>query len=186
MDWIYRSCIVTFYGYETEADLLLLDMTDFEIILGMDWLSPYHSILDCHAKTVTLAILELPKLEWMARHIAKKGFLAYLVYVRDTTTETPMINSVPVVREYYDVFSSDFPGMPPDHDIDFYIDLAPGTQHISIPSYLMAPKELKELKEQLKELLAKGFIRPSVSPWGASMLFVKTKDGTLWMCIDYH
>ncbi|XP_070010632.1 uncharacterized protein [Nicotiana sylvestris] len=64
MDRIYRSCVVTFYGYETRADLLLLDMIDFELILGMEWLSPYHSILDCHAKTVTLAIPDLLRLEW--------------------------------------------------------------------------------------------------------------------------
>ncbi|XP_070047188.1 uncharacterized protein [Nicotiana tomentosiformis] len=63
VDWIYRSCIVTFYGYETQADLMFLGMTDFEVILGMDWLSTYHVILDCHAKTVTLAIPELPRLE---------------------------------------------------------------------------------------------------------------------------
>ncbi|XP_070032512.1 uncharacterized protein [Nicotiana tomentosiformis] len=63
VDQIYRSYIITFYGYKTRADLLLLDLTDFEIILGMDWVSPYHAILDCHAKTVTLAIPELPRLE---------------------------------------------------------------------------------------------------------------------------
>ncbi|XP_070032807.1 uncharacterized protein [Nicotiana tomentosiformis] len=64
VDKIYRSCVVTFCGYETRADLLLLDMTDFEVILGMDWLSPYHAILDCHAKSVTLEMPELPRLEW--------------------------------------------------------------------------------------------------------------------------
>ncbi|XP_070034930.1 uncharacterized protein [Nicotiana tomentosiformis] len=74
-------------------------------------------------------------------------------------------------------------GMPPDRDIYFCIDLAPGTQPISIPSYRMASKELKE---QLEELLANGFVRPSVSPWGAPMLFVKKKDGPMRMCIDYR
>jgi len=198
---IYRSCIITFCGYETREDLLLLEMIDFEIILGMDWLSPYHAILDCHAKTVTLAIPALPKLEWKgssvssfnrvisfikAQHMVEKGCLAYLAYVRDTTAETPAIDSVPVVREFSDVFPSDLPGMPPDRDIDFCIDLDPGTHPISIPSYRMAPTELKELKEQLQELLDKGFIRPSVSPWGAPVLFVKKKDGSMCMCIDYH
>ncbi|XP_070036959.1 uncharacterized protein [Nicotiana tomentosiformis] len=134
-------------------------MTDFEVILGMDWLSLYHVILDCYAKTVTLAMLEFPRLEWKdtfvstssrvisflkARHMVEKGCLTYLAYVQDTTTETPVIDSVPVVWEFSDVFPSDFPGMPPDRDIDFCIDLAPGTQPISIPPYRMAPKELKE------------------------------------------
>ncbi|XP_070040761.1 uncharacterized protein [Nicotiana tomentosiformis] len=134
VDQIYRSCVVTFCGYETRADLLLLDMTDFKVILGMDWLSPYHSILDCHAKTVTLAMPELPRLEWKgssvstysrvisfmkARHMVEKGCFAYLAYVRDTTAESLTIDSVPVVWELADVFPSDLPGMPPDRDIDF-------------------------------------------------------------------
>ncbi|XP_070026077.1 uncharacterized protein [Nicotiana sylvestris] len=142
VDSIYRSCVVIFCGFETRADLLLLDMTNFEFILGMDWLSPYHAILDCHAKTVTLAMLEFPRLEWKgssvntssrvisflkARHMVKKGCLAYLAYVWDTTTESSTIDSVPVVREFADVFPSDLLGMPLDRDIDFCIDLAPGT-----------------------------------------------------------
>ncbi|XP_070054904.1 uncharacterized protein [Nicotiana tomentosiformis] len=185
VDWIYRSCVVTFCGYETRADLLLLDIIDFEVILGMDWLSLYHAILDCHAKTVTLAMPELPRLEWRvssvstssrvisflkSRHMVEKGCLAYLDYVRDATAESQTIDSVPVVWEFADVFPSNLPG----------------TQPISIPPYRMAPKELKELKENLEELLAKGFARPSVSPSGAPVLFVKKKDGTMRMCIDYR
>ncbi|XP_070039094.1 uncharacterized protein [Nicotiana tomentosiformis] len=145
MDRIYRSCVVTFCGYETIADLLLLDMIDFKVILGMDWLSPYHAILDCHTKTVTLAIPELLRLEWKgssfstssrvisflkARHLVEKGCLVYLEYVRNTIIESPAIDSVLVVREFADVFPSDLSGIPPDRDIDFYIDLAPGIQPI--------------------------------------------------------
>ncbi|XP_070050613.1 uncharacterized protein [Nicotiana tomentosiformis] len=108
--------------------------------------------------------------------MVEKGCLAYLAYVRDTA-ETPTIDSVPVVREFSDVFPSDLLSMPPDHNIDFSIDLAPGTQPIFIPLYRMAPKELKELKEQLEELLARGVVMLNVSPWGAPVLFVKKKDG---------
>lgn len=107
--------------------------------------------------------------------------MAYLAYVWDTTLESLIIDSVPIVRKFTDVFPSDLPGMPPDRDID----LALGTQPISIPLYRMDPKELKELKEQLEELFAKGFVSPSVSPWGAPELLVK-KDGTMRMCIDYR
>ncbi|XP_019251318.1 PREDICTED: uncharacterized protein LOC109230253, partial [Nicotiana attenuata] len=139
---------------------LLLDMVDFDVILGMDWLSPYHAILDCHA---TRSVITYVK----ARRMVEKGCLAYLAYVRDSSAEVPSIDSVPIVREFPEVFPSDLPGMPPDRDIDFCIDLAPGTQPISIPPYRMAPPELKELKDQLQELLEKGFIRPSVSPWGS-------------------
>ncbi|XP_070039173.1 uncharacterized protein [Nicotiana tomentosiformis] len=142
VDRIYRSCIMTFCGYETREDFMLLDMTDFEVILGMDRLSPYHAVLDCHSKTITLAIPELPRLKWKgssvsafswvisflkARYMVEKGFLAYLAYVWDTDAENPMIDSVPVVQEFSDVFPFDLPGMPPDRDIDFSIYLASGT-----------------------------------------------------------
>ncbi|XP_070057593.1 uncharacterized protein [Nicotiana tomentosiformis] len=121
----------------------------------MDWLSPYHTILDCHAKTVTLALPELHRLEWndssvsasgwvisflKARRMVENGCLAYLAYVRDTTAKTTAIDSVPVVREFSDMFPSDLPSIPLDRDIDFCIDLAPDTQPISIPPHNMAPK----------------------------------------------
>ncbi|XP_070055804.1 uncharacterized protein [Nicotiana tomentosiformis] len=189
VDRVYWSCIVTFCGYESKEDLLLLDITNFEVILVMDWLSPYHALLDCHAKVVALAIPDLPKLEWRgssinassrvisflkARHMVDKGCLSYLAYVRDTATETPTIDSVPVVLEFSDVFPSDLPSIPPDCNSNFSIDLASGTQPISIAPYQM---DIKELKEQLEELLVKGFIMPSMPPWGAPVLFVKKKDG---------
>ncbi|XP_070029926.1 uncharacterized protein [Nicotiana sylvestris] len=201
VDRIYRSCVVIFCGFKTREDLLLLDMTDFKVILGMDWLYPYHAVLDFHVKTVTLAMPELPRLEWKgssvntsswvisfqkALHMVEKGCLDYLAYVRDTTTESLVIDSVPVVREFVDVFPSNFHGMPLDRDIDFYIDLALGTQPIYIPPYRMASKELKELKEHLEKLIAKGFVRSCESPWGAPVLFVKKQDGTMRMCIDYR
>ncbi|XP_070004416.1 uncharacterized protein [Nicotiana sylvestris] len=120
-----------------------------------------------------------------AWHMVEKGCLAYLAYVRDSTAESLMIYSIPIVWEFTDVFPFDLPGMPLNRDIDFCIDLAPGTQPIFIPPYRMALKELKRLKDHLEELVAKGFIRPSVSLWGAPVLFVKKKDGTMWICIDY-
>ncbi|XP_070002525.1 uncharacterized protein [Nicotiana sylvestris] len=85
-----------------------------------------------------------------------------------------------------DVFPYELPGIPPEREIDFGIDLLPGMQPISILPYRMAPAVLKELKEQLKDLLEKGFIKPSTSPWGAPILFVRKKDGSLRMCIDYR
>ena len=91
-----------------------------------------------------------------------------------------------MVREYEDVFPEELPGLPPPREIEFSIELVPGTQPISIPPYRMAPAEMKELKNQLQELTDKGFIRPSTSPWGALVLFVKKKDGSLRMCIDYR
>ena len=84
------------------------------------------------------------------------------------------------------MFPKDFPGLPPAREIDFRIDLVPATEPISKTLYRMAPAEMAELKLQLQELLDKGFIRPSVSPWGAPILFVKKKDGTMRLCIDYR
>ena len=95
------------------------------------------------------------------------------------------LEDVPVVRDFLDVFPDDLPGLPPEREIDFPIDLVPGTAPISLPTYRMAPAELKKLKTQLQELVDRGFIRPSISPWGAPMLFVK-KDGTWRLCIDYR
>ncbi|XP_070005586.1 uncharacterized protein [Nicotiana sylvestris] len=103
-----------------------------------------------------------------------------------TESEPPALQSVPIVREFLEVFPDDLPGLPPERIIDVGIDLMPDTQPISIPPYRMAPAELNELREQLKDLLDKGFIRPSVSPWGAPVLFVKKKDGSLRMCVDYR
>ena len=102
--------------------------------------------------------------------MVEKGCDAYLAYVRDVSIDTPIVESVPVMRDF-----------PADRDIDFGIDLLSGTQPISIPLYRMAPPELKELKDQLQEWLDKGFIRPSVSPCCAPVLFVKKKNGSMRM-----
>ena len=96
------------------------------------------------------------------------------------------IEDIPVVCEYADVFSDDLPGMPPDRDIEFFIELQPGTAPISKRPYRMPPKELAELKIQLQELLDMGFIRPSALPWGCPALFVKKKDDSLRLCGDYR
>jgi hypothetical protein len=96
------------------------------------------------------------------------------------------LEEILVVQEYPDVFSEELSGMPPDHDIEFLIELLPRTPPISKRPYRMPINELVELKKQLAELQAKGFIRPSSSPWGAPMLFVEKNDGTQQMCVDYR
>ncbi|KAH0658259.1 hypothetical protein KY289_027007 [Solanum tuberosum] len=118
-----------------------------------------------------------------ARKMISKGCIYHLVRVKDVESETPPLESVPVGNEFLEVFPNDLPGLPLEWEIDFGIDLVLDTQPISIPPYIMA---LIELKEQLKDLLDKGFIQPSISPWGAPILFVRNKDGTLRMCIDYR
>ena len=98
----------------------------------------------------------------------------------------PDLEDVPVVRDFPDVFPEELPGVPPDRDVEFVIDLVPGTVPISRRPYKMAPLELAELKNQLDESLKKGFIRPSSSPWACPVLFVKKKDGTDRMVVDYR
>jgi hypothetical protein len=97
-----------------------------------------------------------------------------------------LIEDIRVVCEYPDFFPDDFPGMPPERDIEFIIDLLPGTAPIAKRPYRMSVGELEKLKKQLKELLDKQFIRPNSSPWGAPMIFVENKDGTQRMCVDYR
>jgi hypothetical protein len=96
------------------------------------------------------------------------------------------LEDIKVVREYPDVFPAELPSMPSDRDIEFLIELLPGTPPISKRSYRMPINVLVELKKQIAELQAKGFIQPSSSPWGAPVLFVEKKDGTQWMCVDYR
>jgi hypothetical protein len=96
------------------------------------------------------------------------------------------IQDIPVVCEFPDVFPEDFTGLPPKRDVEFVNELKPGTAPIFRRSYHMPPNELAELKTQLQDLLEKGFIRPSSSPWGCPAFFVKKKDQTLRMCVDYR
>ena len=123
---------------------------------------------------------------FIAKRLLRQGCEGFLATVIDTQQQELKLEDIPVVKEFPEVFPDDLPGLPPDREIEFSIDLIPGTGAISKAPYRMAPAELKELKEQLQELLDKGFIRPSVSPWGAPVLFVKKKDGSFRLCIDYR
>ncbi|EOY14297.1 Retrotransposon protein, putative [Theobroma cacao] len=167
----------------------------------MDWLTAHRANVDCFRKEVVLRNSEGAEIVFVgerrvlpscvisaikASKLVQKGYPTYLAYVIDTSKGEPKLEDVPIVSEFPDVFPDDLPGIPPNRELEFPIDLLPGTAPISIPPYRMAPAELKELKAQLQDLVDKGFIRPSISPWGAPVLFVKKKDGTLRLCIDYR
>ena len=109
-----------------------------------------------------------------------------MAYAIDTVKVRPSLSDIPTISDFSNVFPKELPRLPPLREIEFAIDVVPGATPASITPYRMAPVEIKELKFQLQELLEKGFIHPSVSPWGAPMLFVKKKDGTLRLCIDYR
>ena len=171
------------------------------MILGMDWLSRHRAIVDCRMKRVTVRTLNDSEVIFIgerpnhlskvisatvARKMVQKGCEAYLAYVIDTVKARPSVSDIPTVSDFPDMFLKELLGLPPQREIEFAIDVVPGATPASITPYRMAPLELKELKFQLQELLEKGLIRPSVSPWGAPVLFVKKKDGTLRLCVDYR
>ncbi|KAH0777818.1 hypothetical protein KY290_009229 [Solanum tuberosum] len=158
-------------------------------------------MVDCRTRVFKFQFPNESVIEWKSSSLVPKGrFISYLkerklfsrgcvyhlVRVNDHSVEIPPIQSVPVVKEFPKVFQDDLHRVHPEREIDFGLDLLPYNCPMSIPPYRMAPTELKELKEQMKDLLEKGFIRPSVSPWGASVLFVRKKDVSLRMCIDYY
>ncbi|GJU63349.1 putative reverse transcriptase domain-containing protein [Tanacetum coccineum] len=114
-------------------------------------------------------------------------FLAHVTTKKaEDKSEEKRLEDVPIVRGFPDVFPEDLPGLPPTRHVEFQINLVPGAAPVARAPYRLAPSEMKELSEQLQELSEKGFIRPSSSPWGAPILFVKKKDGSFWMCIDYR
>ncbi|XP_037497567.1 uncharacterized protein LOC119371462 [Jatropha curcas] len=121
-----------------------------------------------------------------ARRMIQHGCEAFLACVLEPEWRSPSVHKISTVCDFPDVFPEDLSGLPPAREVEFSIEVVPGTASISITLYRMAPTELRELKIQNQELLGKGFIRPSVSPWGAPVLFVKKKDGTLRLCIDYR
>ncbi|KAB2625897.1 S ribonuclease [Pyrus ussuriensis x Pyrus communis] len=176
---MYPGCPVIVEGVVMPADLIPLDIVDFDVILGNDWLHFYRANIDCYGKVVTFHRPGLPEVTFVGEQSGvRHGVISAL--------RAKKIEDVRVVRHFPDVFPEDLPGLPPDRDVEFNVELLPGTNPISLTPYRMAPAELRELKVQLQELVDKGFIQPSTSPWGAPVLFVKKKDGTLRLCIDYR
>ncbi|KAL8105263.1 hypothetical protein AgCh_029162 [Apium graveolens] len=193
------KCEIDISGHKFSADLILFKLGEFDIILGMDWLGKNNAQIDCKTKKVYLKTKSGEKVVFkgqrqeqlfltiiQAKKLLRKGCESFLAYVVDSEKSNPGIEDVPIVNEFPDVFPEELPGLPPDRKIEFEINLAPGTEPVSKAPYRMAPAEMKELASQLQELLDKGVIRPSTSPWGAPVLFVKKKDGSMRLCIDYR
>jgi hypothetical protein len=160
-------------------NLILLDSKGIDIILGMDWLSMYDGVIQCAKRAVRLTKKDGTIVEFIAT--AQVDQVSMLSQMKVTTLE-----EILVVQEYLDLFPEELLGMPSDHDIESLIELLPRTPPICKRPYRMPVNKLVELKKQLAELQAKGFIRPSSSPWGAPVLFVEKKDGTQQMCVDYR
>jgi hypothetical protein len=171
---------VNLAGYEFPTNMIVIKGQDVDVILGMNWLGQNKAIINADQRTIQLSHgqeevrLSIPVA--VPVKISRQVFEAIVQEIQD----------IPVVCEFLDVFPEDLPGLPPERDADFVIELKPGTTPISRRSYRMPPNELVELKTQLHDLLEKGFIRPSSSPWGCPTIFVKKKDQTLRMCVDYR
>jgi hypothetical protein len=171
-------------GVDFVANLIILDSKGIDVILGMDWLSKHKVLIDCAKKSIKLTTPEGKELEFVAEPVVTAKGAANRVKLNQLdASQGPEVS---VVNEFPDVFHEELSGMPPDWDIEFVIELVPGTAPIYKRPYRMAAKQLAELKDQVKELLEKGYIRLSSSPWGAPVIFVPKKDGTQRMCVDYR
>ncbi|GKD47285.1 hypothetical protein Tco_1271930 [Tanacetum coccineum] len=121
-----------------------------------------------------------------AHKYIERGYPLFLVHVTEKKLKERRLKDVPIIRDFLKVFPDDSSGLPPPRQVEFRIDLVSGAAPVARASYRLAPFEMKELSKQLRELLEKGFIRLSSSIWGAPVLFVKKKDGSFRMCIDYR
>jgi hypothetical protein len=161
------------------TNLLILEGQGIDIILGMRWMKMHKALLDISARLVHL---DLPVIGKVTLHLPAMAHLQASIHIAVAKS----LEVIPNVQKYPDVFLDELLGMPPDRAIDFKIELQPGMAPISKQPYRMPPNELAELKIQLQELLDKGYIRPSSSHWGCSTLFVKKKDESMWLCVDYR
>jgi hypothetical protein len=154
------------------------------VILGMDWLSKHNGLIDCAKKAVRLTPSGGKELEYVVESLVTDK----VAFNRIVLNHLDVVSTLDIrtVSEYPDVFLEELPGMPQDHEIEFVIELVPGTAPIFKRPYRMAANQLAELKEQLQELLDKGYIRPSASPWGTPVIFVPKKDGKQRICVDYR
>jgi hypothetical protein len=170
---------VTLAGREFPTNMIVLKGQDIDVILGMNWLAQHKAIINTDLRTIKLSHgHEEIQLSIPVAVLAKLSGRACEAIVQE-------IQDILVVCEFPDVFPEDLPGLPPERDVEFEIKLKPDTAPISKRSYRMPHNELAELKTQLQDLLEKGFIRPSSSPWVCPAIFVKNKDQTLQMCMDY-
>ncbi|GJY95217.1 putative reverse transcriptase domain-containing protein [Tanacetum coccineum] len=157
-----------------EIDLMPIELGTFDVIIGMDWLVKHDAVIVCGEKVVRIPY----------------GNKTLIVKGENGGSRLMIISCikahVPVIRDFPEVFPEELPRLPPPRQVEFRIDLVPGVAPVTRAPYRLALSEMKELSVQLQELLEKGFIRSSSSPWGASALFVKKKDGSFRTCIDYR
>jgi len=179
------------FGRDFEVDLVCLPLVGMDVILGMNWLEYNHVLINGFSKTVRFSSEEEESgTEFLStkqmKQLERNGILMFSLMAYLSVENQAVIDRLPVVNEFPEVFPDEIPDVPPEREVEFSIDLVPGTKPVSMAPYRMSASELAELKKQLEDLLDKKFVRPSVSPWGAPILLVKKKDGSMRLCIDYR
>jgi hypothetical protein len=179
-NYMTHRLTLTIMGREFGATPIVLEESNIDIILGTSWLRKAKAVIHCARGTVELTSSKGERFEVEITVTASTRPVVFLVDGKFVG------NNIRVVGDFPDVFPEELPGMPPDREVEFVIDLLLWTAPISKRPYKMSIEELKELKKQLTELLEAGYIRLSSSPWGAPVLFVQKKDGSQRMCVDYR
>ncbi|GJV05177.1 putative reverse transcriptase domain-containing protein [Tanacetum coccineum] len=180
-DEVIKGCRLGIEGYGFDIELIPFGHGSFDVIIGMDWLSNHKTKIICHEKVVRIPLLDGKVLRVLGERPEGKARL-----LMSTKTIDKKQEEIVVVRDFPEVFLDDLSGLPPPWEIEFRIELIPRATPVAKSPYRLAPSELEELSGQLKELQDKCFIRPNTLLWGASVLFVKKKDGSFRMCIDYR
>ncbi|GJR44158.1 putative reverse transcriptase domain-containing protein [Tanacetum coccineum] len=205
---VVRGCTLGLLGHPLNIDLMPVELGSFDVIIVMDWLANHHAVIVCDEKIVRIPygdkVLivqgdrdgkgEKSKLSIIScietQKYIKRGCPIFLAQVTKKETEDKSeekrLEDVTTVRDFPEVFLEDLPELPPTQQVEFQVNLVPGAAPVVHAPYRLASLELQDLSTQLQELYDKGFIRPSSSPWRAPVLFVKKKDGSFWMCIDYR
>nr|GEU59912.1 putative reverse transcriptase domain-containing protein [Tanacetum cinerariifolium] len=197
---IIQGCTLSLLNQPFEIDLMPIKLGSFDVVIGMDWLSNSHAKILCDEKVIHIPIdgetliirgdrsktrLNLISCIKTERYISR-GCQNFMIQVMEKKVDEKRLEDIPVVKEFPDIFLENLPGLPPVRQVEFQIDLIPGTAPVARAPYRLAPLEMQELSNQLQELIDQGFIQPSTLPWGAPNLFVKKKDRSFRMFIDYH
>ncbi|GJS14783.1 putative reverse transcriptase domain-containing protein [Tanacetum coccineum] len=197
---VLRGFTLNLVNHLFEIDLMHIELGTFDVIIGMDWLGKRDAVIVCGKKVVRIPcgnktlIVEGDKGSSRVKVIScikackyiERGCQMFVAHVTEKKSKEKCLKDVPVIHDFPKVFPDDLSGLPPPRQVEFRIDLVPGAALVARAPYRLAPSEMKELSVQLQELLQKGFIRPSSSPRGAPVLFVKKNDRSFRICINYR
>ncbi|GJR21196.1 reverse transcriptase domain-containing protein [Tanacetum coccineum] len=180
---ILRGCTLNLQHHLFKIDLLPIELGSFDVIVRMDWMVEHRAEVVCYEKYVRVLYGNDMLIVQCERSGVKNESR---LEEEETEILKGRIEDVLVVKDFQEVFPEDLQGLPPKRQVEFHIELIPGATPVARATYRLAPTKINKLAEQLKELSDKGFIRPCSSSWGAPILFVKKKDGSFRMCIDYR